>query len=84
VVSPTSHIAEQQFTQLSEGARSSKSRGVNFRNFKLLTCEERDWVLEQHGLPPGLALGLGEPTGPVARVLGQMHARTAKQRVVVS
>jgi len=84
VVSPASHIAKQRFTRLSGGTRSSKSRGVNFRNFKLLTGEEWDRVLEQHGLPPGLALGLGEPTGSVARILSQMHAGNAKQRVVVS
>jgi len=39
-------------------------------------------MLEQHGLPPGLALGLGEPTGPVAGVLRQVDAWAAEQRVV--
>ena len=39
-------------------------------------------MLEQHRLPPGLALGLREPTGSVAWVLSQVHSRTAKQRVV--
>jgi len=33
-------------------------------------------------LPPGLALGLGERTRPVAGILGQVHTGAAKQRVV--
>jgi len=49
---------------------------------ELLAVEEWDRVLEQHGLPPGLALGLGEATGPVAGVLGQVYTRAGEQGVV--
>ena len=36
-------------------------------------------MLQEHGLSPGLALGLQD--GPVAGVLGQAHARAGEHRV---
>ena len=56
----------------------------SLQHCSLALAQEGDGVLEQHGLPAGLAAlaGVGEGGAAVARILGQLQPRARQQGVV--